>query len=642
MIATTFTLEPDFFERNCLARFLAVESVDEDTGSVDDLVARLELEEGLRATTVTVLADRHAQAERSSLRWDVLHCHVDSGLLHSKVAVLLWERATRVVVGSANLTDAGYRRNIEMALAANLGPECLFPANVLQDIANELQSYLELVPGLTDEVPARLRAVELLDEFRRRISAQSSVSSSVAVAFAPTNTETRPLDALGSVWNGSRPLGATHVSAYWDSTSPTALTTVRALLTGRPASARHHDVAVVLGPTGETTFPPQFLAEQYVDSVVQLGPLDQEIRRLHAKCLVLYSNTRIAVMVGSSNHTEAGLGLKGPRRHREVNVWLGAPTTSKEGKALSGLVPRGKELAVDLPFIAPDDEDEDVADAAALPAFFGTCRLSTDKGNWKLTVSFTSEPVSDDWTIRMPSGAVVLDYGTWSATGRPNQFDFPVKEDQIPVFVDVHWAGNTSTWAVLVDDRHSLPPGFGLRDLLSSHLFAALSSGRAVTQIVRELQEQAAEPGGPKTVVDPLRRFDSLSTLMRRGRALGAALAAFERRLARPVVTSEMLAARLSRPLGPRFLARKIVEDAAAGKLSKAEALFTLSEVALSVSRVPWSAVCVRIDAAEGRRLVRQVFDELDEVRARVPAVEGEIAEYSFSALKEARKCLNF
>ena len=84
------------------------------------------------------------------------------------------------------------------------------------------------------------------------------------------------------------------------------------------------------------------------------------------------------------------------------------------------------------------------------------------------------------------------------------------------------------------------------------------------------------------------------------------------------------------------------MEDAAAGKLSKAEALFTLSEVALSVSRVPWSAVCVHIDAAEGRRLVRQVFDDLDEVRARVPAVEGEIAEYSVSALKEARKCLNF
>ncbi|MGV9736794.1 hypothetical protein ACWDT5_22165 [Rhodococcus aetherivorans] len=643
VIATTFTLEPDFFERNCLARFLAVESVDEDTGSVDDLVARLELEEGLRSTTVTVLADRHTQSERSSLRWDVLHCHVDGGLLHSKVVVLLWEHATRVVIGSANLTDAGYRRNIEMALAADLGPRCLFPANVLQSLADELQSYLELVPGLTGDVPARQRAVALIDEFRGRIAAQSSTSSSVAVAIAPTNTAVRPLDAFESVWRGSRPLRATHVSAYWDSTSPTVLTTVRELLTGRPPSARHHDVAVVLGPTGETTFPPQFLTEKYVDSVVQLGPLDKEIRRLHAKCLVLYSKAWIAVMVGSSNHTEAGLGLKGPRRHRELNVWLGASLDSKEGKALSGLIPRGKELAADISFEAPDDEDEDVGEIVALPAFFGTCRLSTDHRGWKLTISLTSEPGPDNWEIRMPSGTTILDSEEWNVEGRPGRFAFTVGEDQIPLFVDVQWTGNTSTWAVLIDDRHALPPGFGLKDLLSSHLFAALSSGRSVTQIVRELQEQGiAKAGAPVAVIDPLKRFDSLSTLMRRGRSLGAALTAFERRLSRPVVTTEMLAARLSGPLGPRFLATKVVKDAAAGHLSSAESLFTLAEIALSVSRVPWSAVCAHIDLADGRRLVRQVLDDLDQLRADILVHGGEIAEYSDSASKEARACLNF
>ena len=99
VLATTFALDPEFFERNCLARFIAVESVDEGTGSADDLVARLELEEGLLAPMVTVLADRSAQAERSTLRWDLLPCQVDGGLLHSKVAVLLWENATRVILG---------------------------------------------------------------------------------------------------------------------------------------------------------------------------------------------------------------------------------------------------------------------------------------------------------------------------------------------------------------------------------------------------------------------------------------------------------------------------------------------------------------------------------------------------------------
>ena len=39
LLATTYALEPDFFEQNCLARFLEVSSVNEETKSVDDIVA---------------------------------------------------------------------------------------------------------------------------------------------------------------------------------------------------------------------------------------------------------------------------------------------------------------------------------------------------------------------------------------------------------------------------------------------------------------------------------------------------------------------------------------------------------------------------------------------------------------------------
>lgn len=135
LLATTFALEPEFFERDCLARFLAVSSVEEESGSIDDTVARLELEERLRVPSITVLADRSTRAERSSFHWDLLHCHVRTGLLHAKVAVLLWENATRVILGSANLTSAGYRRQIELAMAADLGPGCLLPGPVLSGLA---------------------------------------------------------------------------------------------------------------------------------------------------------------------------------------------------------------------------------------------------------------------------------------------------------------------------------------------------------------------------------------------------------------------------------------------------------------------------------------------------------------------------
>lgn len=192
--------------------------------------------------------------QRTSLLWDLLSCHVDGGLLHSKVSVLIWEHATRVIIGSANLTAAGYRRQIELGLAVDLGPGCLFPSDVLSAIAGELESYLRLVPGYDASLEVFKRAGSTLDLFRQRIAQQPPERLPVRVAFAPTNTTSTPLDQLSAVWNGSLPLCATHLSPFWDTKDRTALTAVRKLLTGRPADERAQRVAVVLGPEGKPLF----------------------------------------------------------------------------------------------------------------------------------------------------------------------------------------------------------------------------------------------------------------------------------------------------------------------------------------------------------------------------------------------------
>ncbi|CBL45783.1 Hypothetical protein HDN1F_22000 [gamma proteobacterium HdN1] len=214
IFATTFALEPDFFEQNCLARFLEVSSVNEDTGSVDDIVASVELHELLQKTNVTVLADRSAPVQRTSLLWDLLSCKVDGALLHAKVAVLLWENATRVILGSMNLTSAGYRRQIELGLAADLGPDCLFSQDVLHGIQRELASYLELIPGYNVTSPVFARARETLEIFGRRIDDQRDAKSTVRVTFAPANAAEKPLERLSEVWVGGQPSIATHLSPF--------------------------------------------------------------------------------------------------------------------------------------------------------------------------------------------------------------------------------------------------------------------------------------------------------------------------------------------------------------------------------------------------------------------------------------------
>ncbi|MEI2713839.1 MAG: hypothetical protein V9G04_11280 [Nocardioides sp.] len=646
VLATTFTLDPDFFERSCLARFLAVESVDEGTGSVDDLVARLELEESLRAPAVTVLADRSAQGERSTLRWDALHCQVPRrGLLHSKVAILLWENAARVIVGSANLTAAGYRHQIELALAADLGPHCILPGAVLTALADELDSYLDLVPGLAVGVPARNQVDRTLALFRERASRQPRVQTNLKVAFAPSNADVGPLDALEEAWSGARPLWATHLSPFWDADDPTVLRSVADLLTGRPKEERWQDVAVVFGPRGEIGFPLDHF--DAVDSVSELDLRDDEVRRLHAKCLLLSQREWVAALVGSSNHTKAGLGLAktNGKRHREVNLWLGAPLNSKEGTALFGLVPTGQEVdpvGVNYDDQADDDELED--SAPVLPPCFGLCRLTRKDDSWILTIGIEPVAMPIAWRVSLPSGATLLDATSWRSAGSPTSIEVAVEANNLPMFVVVEWDEESTIWAVIADDRHSLPPGAGLADLNSGHLLDALASGKSLARAAREelerKQRERPASGGTQIVTDPLKRFDSRASLLRRGRALAQSLAAMQRRLEHPALTTDALVARLTGPLGPRFVARKTVEDVEEGNKDLADGLFTLAEIALTVGRVDWARALQFVDQSEGRSTIGAALDDIESLRVRLGNGPADLAQYAARAMKEARRCL--
>lgn len=644
ILATTFALEPDFFEQNCLARFLEVSSVNEGTGSIDDIVAGVELHELLQNTRVTVLADRSAPVLRTSLLWDLLSCQVDGGLLHAKVAVLLWENATRVIVGSANLTAAGYRRQIELGLAADLGPGCLFPPYVLTAIAGELESYLRLVPGYDAGAAVFARATSTLKLFRQRIARQPAERLPVRVAFAPTNATAGPFGQLDAVWSGPQPLCATHLSPYWDSRDHTALAATRKLLTGRPADERSQHVAVVLGPRGQIAFS-QHLAE-VVDTVQQLKELDKEIRMLHAKCLLIESKEWVAALVGSSNHTKSGLGLTQRGRHREMNVWLGAPRNSKEGKALCDLIQLGEGVPADAEEVEPKDEDE--AELLALPACFGLCRVtrSSDDAPWELHLGIiATNDMPAAWQISLAAGDRPFQTRRqWETDGAAETVVIALTQETLPMYVLVRWDANETPWAVIADDRYGLPPGPALSSLRAQHLLDALATGRSLAQMLREeLERKEAEVDAKAGInLDPLKRLEVEGSLLRKGRALAASLSAMQRRLERQVITVDTLRARLGSPLGPEFVATKVAEAFEAGQQTRAEAVFTIAEIALAVGRVNWAHVLENIDRTEGLALVDEILGRLDALRARIGEATADLASYTRRAIKEARECLNF
>ncbi|MBA8792925.1 hypothetical protein FHX74_000519 [Friedmanniella endophytica] len=642
VFATTFTLDPDFFERDCLARFTAVSSVEEGNGTVHDLVARIELEEKLAEVPVTVLADRATRADRTSLRWDLLHGHVPGGLLHAKVAVLLWADATRLLLGSANLTPAGYRRQIELSLAADLGPRCLFPSDLLVALADELKDYLNLVPGADLVTPGIARARSALDLFRDRAISQRPARpgrrAALGVCLAPSGLGRSPLDSLKEVWDGPRPLRATHLSPFWDSHDLAVVNRVRRLLTGH--GARSHQVVTVRTPEGMVPVPTAVRAR--VDHVYELAREDRELRALHAKCLVIESDRFVAALVGSSNHTRAGLGLNGGNSHRELNVWLGAPAGSAEGVWLMALVAPAEELADETLSVDGLDVDESDEDLPALPLGFTLCRLQRDASCWTLIMQFDPEQLPSDWTVSTASEEPLWSGADWAAEGRPRRAEFKLDEASLPAYVVVRWDGNAAPWTVLVDDPAALPNGPAIAALSLRQLLEALARGHSLSAAMREaLAAQLDTHAENSVALDPLRRFDDQENLLRRGRALSKALAQLHERLSRPALHLDALQARLASPLGPRHLADKALEEVRNATLSKAEGAFTVAEVALTVGRVDWGRVCADIDVQLGMLAVERTLAHLEEVQQAVGSSGSLMTLYTKRAAKEAQRCLS-
>src|SRR5438445_9592337 len=116
-LATTFTFNATFFETECLGRFLQMTTHPQETESVGYLIER---EEKLAAARVCVLVDRRHAREKESLRWDVLPVLLSRAVLHAKVSLLCWANLVRILIGSGNLTEPGYRKNLEVFGAVNL------------------------------------------------------------------------------------------------------------------------------------------------------------------------------------------------------------------------------------------------------------------------------------------------------------------------------------------------------------------------------------------------------------------------------------------------------------------------------------------------------------------------------------------
>jgi len=640
-VATTFTFEPDFFETQCIGRFLAL-----DTRPENDLAFLIEREERLAETSITVVADRRLDPETRSLRWDVLGAVVPTGVMHAKLALMVWESAVRVLVTSANLTEASYRERIETAIVFDATATSTVPRPVFDALLNEISRIIRLTPASSiGDAPVQraqrsvARARDVLDRLGPPARPRRGDPRLEVVA---TGRGQDALSQLEGVWSGSRPTRITVMSPFFDAGPGAARLGARLSDLAARRNARI-DLVVSVDQISdrEVARAPQGLIEAipprlgpHVFDVRQPEP--KEPRGLHAKVILLESSSWIVALVGSSNATCPGLGIQ-TGGNVEVGVAIGAPADGELAGALRALVLRGEQVSLREIELEPVEEPEE--QGVPVPAAF-VAALGEPGAPCRVRVELDPPALPPWWEIR------TLD-GTRLATSDATPASVVEAEvDELPFVITVEWAEadqerHTGRLAVNVTDPAALPPPDELRNLPIEALLRALGSTRPLHDYlpdeVRRLEEAKAAAAEQGVELDALKRFSEAGLLMRRTKELSYALAGLRARLSMPAASVDAFRWRMTGPFGPREVAAGLLDRSRQVPALPGEASFTLAEIALTLADIDLENVARYLDGdrAEVAEIRHQTIADLGSLRDGADD-DPEIAAYVEAAFKRA------
>ena len=602
-IATSFTFSPVFFEEECLARFLQLETDPTEDGPV----YLVEREEKLaQVCCAAALVDQHHCRGGRSLRWDMLSARMP-GLQHAKVSLLVWSKLVRIIITSANLTADGYRRNVEVFGVLDFGEGCETPLACLNETVDFLRraaAYSSTSPEV--QPPALTRWNSLLDRVTTDCSGWGSTDErlrsngvSVRTVFSGPGYPT-VFDSLKSLWPNASPANAAFVVSPFFNSPEVDNKPVRELwsmLRQRgEASVDYYvsgeeipndDSVYLNAPESLLTATPKGRASVSTNFHCLTLP---DGRSLHAKGIRLEDDRWSIYQIGSSNFTSAGFGLS-EKSNMEANLLYIVDTHKDKNarKQLMASFPPGILVdpdSVKWKWLSGDGQDE-VGDELTLPLSFGDATYHCDEHQHStVTFSFNDE-LPDGWEVTT-DGDERHFFGAadWSDLGGPRTCALKWTSERPPSGFRVHWngSGGAAWWPVNVTSGSVLPPPEELKNLPLDVLINILSSARPLHRVLQNyLRRQRKEVDGTDTplVIDPHKRVDTSQFILQRTRRVSWVLNALRQRIERPAVTLEFLRWRLRGPVGAMALANALVREAK----STEEHVFLISELALELSR---------------------------------------------------------
>lgn len=621
-LATSFTFDATFFETECLGRFLQMESHPQETEAVGYLIER---EEKLASARVCVLVDRQHATSKESLRWDILPVAVRGAIQHAKVAVLCWADHVRLIIGSGNLTEPGYRKNLEVFGSIDISRTNGGFVEPLLATIDFLEQVLAQALGDKDYGP-RLRAKQMLSALRRHVAAwprHEARNNRVFTVFSGTGRSI--FDQLKSLWPSARPPRGAHIlSPFFDESDhgPLIAGLVDVLAKRRPREVYFH-AAAEERPDGklQLALPREIVEEAggHADVGVWtvLAQQDEEIRPLHAKMISLMNNEWELVMMGSSNFTRAGTGTSGKRAGNfEANLAYLVRTGEPEARKLERVWRDISDDAIDLEsdkvaWAVRTEADGEQMTLTVLPTAFEEALFDSSGPRRLILILGTGLP--DWWEIRDSEGRLIL--SSYDQREGTRRCEIKWQERAVPFELTVNWRtrageGLAASWPVNALDPASLPPPDVLASLSLEELIQVLASTRPLhLAVVQALQQRARRNGKTDVPLDPHQRVNTETFLLRRTKRVALALERLRERLERPVLSRDAFDWRLRGPVGPMALARAFQSESR----SPGEAAFFLAELALALTRVrPERTAAGGLAAAVVREAIRGCIEVVE------------------------------
>jgi HKD family nuclease len=668
-ISTTFTFDSEFFEEECLTRFLCMETEKENDG-VAFLIEKEEKLAGLRGGIV-IVDQQNCKGERS-LRWDLVSCRLGKGVMHAKITILHWSNCIRLIIGSANLTKNGYCINQEIFGVIDYTPNGDADLKVIGDTLSYLENMISQHCGETiksrfskqqEEIRSTLNKWEIDEKQYRKDDIY------LRTLFVSPDDKKDALTRLKDIWNentSSPPDDAYITSPFFDSNEhpKTPSLSLFEIMKQRgdveigyyvavDRVSENESESIVKAPDFLKKVPRPKSTKVYFYELDQMGEDENGKsvpRPIHLKSIWLNNYDYNLFMIGSSNFTSPALGI-GERINYEANLVYGvSESRNKKGlKALNEgyLYPISEELDVEkLLFKNPinEESEEEKIDFVNLPGFFGEAVLSKNESQYSIELNFNLNSKIKKgfciYTINNESSPVkrkiIYDEKTWHEAGQKNKVVLDWDEDTVPDYLEATWQDSEGKafWPLIIENQITLPPVEELRNLPLESLIHILSSAQPLhrmLKIIEKYRKRKPNNHPDDAVRNALDLVDSSGFLLQRTRRVSYAMTALKERLEKPVFTIESLNWRLYGPVGVDSLKEAIVNEAK----SDEEKIFLLSELALELSQVQPRTTEISLDQVTIKSAVKNVIKNLSN-EIKLHKEDSPILMYSKEALRKA------